>query len=60
MNLTAMLTHHPFWGFLTLVVLVWYSTVTIYVGVRGIADIKSMLRNLKRSQDEKTGGKKKN
>lgn len=55
-----MLTHHPFWGFLTLVVLVWYSTVTIYVGVRGIADIKSMLRNLKRSQDEKTGGEKKN
>ena len=60
MNLTAMLTNHPFWGLLTLAVLVWYSTVTFYVGVRGIADIKSMLRNLKRSQDEKTGGKKKN
>ena len=49
MNLTAMLTNHPFWGLLTLAVLVWYSTVTVYVAVRGFADIKEMLRNLKKS-----------
>ena len=47
MNLTAMFTHHPFWGVLTLAVLVWYSTITVYVAVRGIVDIKDMLRNLK-------------
>jgi len=58
MNLTAMLTNHPFWGLLTLVVLVWYSTITIYVGVRGVADIKSMLRKLKQGQDEANAEKK--
>ena len=47
MNLTAMLTNHPFWGFLTLAVLVWYSTITVYVSIRGFADIKQMLRSLK-------------
>jgi hypothetical protein len=26
--------------------LVWYSTITIYVGIRGSLDIKHMLRNL--------------
>ena len=47
MNLTAMLTNHPLWGLLTLAVLVWYSTITVYVGVRGVVDIKHMLRKLK-------------
>ena len=47
MNLTAMLSNHPFWGLLTLAVLVWYSTITVYVGVRGFVDIKHMLRKLK-------------
>lgn len=58
MNLTAMLTNHPFWGLLTLAVLVWYSTITIYVGVRGVADIKTMLRKLKQDQDEANAEKK--
>lgn len=47
MNFSAMLTHHPFWGILMLAVLAWYSTVTIYVAVRGVVDIKQMLRKLK-------------
>jgi hypothetical protein len=47
MNLTAMLTNHPFWGLLTLAVLVWYSTITVYVGIRGAFDIRHMLRSLK-------------
>jgi len=59
MNLTAMFTNHPFWGLLTLAVLVWYSTITVYVGVRGIVDIRHMLRNLKKNRDE-PGGEKKN
>jgi len=42
-----MLKTHPFWGLLTLAVLVWYSTITIYVAIRGFLDIKTMLRRLK-------------
>lgn len=52
MNIQAMLTDHPFWGLLTLVVLVWYSTVTVYVGIRGAFDIRDMLGKLKKNQDE--------
>ena len=46
MNPLAMLTNHPFWGLLTLAVLVWYSIVTVYVAIRGTMDIKHMLRKL--------------
>jgi hypothetical protein len=52
MNLTAYLTNHPFWGLLTLAVLLWYSTITVYVGVRGALDIKHMLANLRKNHDE--------
>ena len=45
--LVDMLESHPFWGILTLAVLVWYSTVTIYVAIRGSNDIQQMLRRLK-------------
>ena len=58
MKLTALLTNHPFWGLLTLAVLAWYSTITIYIGVRGLVDIKHMLRNLKQGRDETDAGKK--
>ena len=51
MNLSSMLTNHPFWGLLTLAVLVWYSTITVYVGIRGAFDIKHMLRKLKQNQE---------
>lgn len=37
---------HFFWWFLTMACVVWYSTVTIYVSVKGIADIRDMLRRL--------------
>ena len=50
--LVDMLKSHPFWGILTLAVLVWYSTVTIYVAIRGSIDIKQMLRRLKDRQGE--------
>jgi len=58
MNISTMLSHHPFWGILTIAVLVWYSTITIYVGVRGALDIKHMLRNLKEKADAPDGEKK--
>lgn len=51
MNLSAMLSNHPFWGILMLAVLAWYSTITIYVAVRGAMDIKQMLRKLKAGGD---------
>ncbi len=38
---------HLFWWFLMLAVMVWYSTVTIYVTIRGVMDIRQMLRRLK-------------
>ena len=47
MNLSAMLTNHPFWGLLAIAVLVWYSTITVYVAIRGVLDIRHMLRKLK-------------
>ena len=49
MNLSAMLTSHSFWGLLTLAVLGWYSTITVYVAIRGAVDIKHMLRKLKQN-----------
>ena len=58
MNLTDMMTNHPLWGFLTLAVLAWYSTITIYVGVRGFVDIKHMLRRLKDNHGKADGEKK--
>ena len=35
-----------FWWALTMAAVAWYSTVTVYVAVRGAIDIRSMLRRL--------------
>lgn len=35
-----------FWLLLTIAVVIWYSSVTIYVAIRGAMDIKSMLLHL--------------
>ncbi len=45
---------HLFWWFLMLAVMVWYSTVTIYVTIRGVMDIRQMLRRLKDSRGEES------
>ena len=42
---------HWFWLGLTVAVIVWYSTVTIYVAIRGSLDVKQMLRNLARRDE---------
>jgi hypothetical protein len=47
MMVVDMLKSHPFWGLLTIAVLVWYSTITVYVAIRGSFDIREMLRRLK-------------
>jgi hypothetical protein len=36
-----------FWKLLTAVCLVWYSTITVYVAIRGARDIRDMLKKLK-------------
>jgi hypothetical protein len=41
---------HAFWYLLTVAVVMWYSSVTVYVAIRGSMDIRSMLRRLRRDQ----------
>jgi len=46
------MTHgHSFWFFLMWACVVWYSTITIYVAIRGTIDIKEMLRRLREKRD---------
>lgn len=51
-QIEQMLTYYWFWGLLALAVLAWYSSVTIYVAVRGLLDIKQMFGRLGRRQTE--------
>jgi hypothetical protein len=37
---------HWFWWLLTAAVMVWYSTITVYVAIRGASDIRDMLARL--------------
>ncbi len=37
---------HWFWLLMAAACLVWYSTVTVYVAIRGLRDIKEMLSRL--------------
>ena len=38
--------HHWFWWLLTVACVVWYSTITFYVSIKGAKDIKNMLARL--------------
>ncbi|HEY2572919.1 MAG TPA: hypothetical protein VGH65_02580 [Verrucomicrobiaceae bacterium] len=40
-----------FWKSLTVAALVWYSTITVYVTIKGAADIKEMIRRLSAQHD---------
>ncbi len=42
---------HWFWWLLVHAAVVWYSTVTIYVAIKGFADVKGMLKRLASQQD---------
>jgi len=50
----SMLRNHWFWGAVTLVCLTWYSTITIYVAIRGARDIQNMLRRLSDSREQES------
>jgi hypothetical protein len=43
-----------FWLIVTIAVLAWYCTITVYVAIRGSFDVKHMLRSLE--QKERRGG----
>lgn len=43
---------HPIWWLLTMACVIWYSTITIYVAVRGAFDIRNMLRRLSQPESE--------
>lgn len=42
---------HWFWWSITAFTLVWYSSITLYVTVRGAADIREMLKRLQAQTD---------
>ena len=54
-----MLSHlagpHWFWALLAAAVVIWYSTITIYVAIRGAFDIKHMLDNLQKKHLKDSG-----
>ena len=37
---------HWFWWLMSMACVVWYSTITVYVAIKGAADIKRMLARL--------------
>ncbi len=41
-----MIASHPFWFVLVAACVIWYSTITLYVAVQGVGDIRRMLREL--------------
>ena len=45
------MSNHWFWLLLTIACMVWYSTVTVYVAIKGAADIKHMLERLERTAE---------
>ena len=38
--------NHWFWWALTMACVIWYSTITVYVAIKGAGDIKQMLARL--------------
>jgi hypothetical protein len=43
-----------FWWLLTFACVAWYLVVTVYVAIKGAADIKSMLARLAANRDEES------
>ena len=50
------MTLHLFWLILVGACLTWYGTITIYIAVRGFADIREMLATLKKQQEQSSPG----
>ena len=43
---------HWFWWAITAACVVWYSTITVYVAIKGAKDIKNMLARLDKTRKE--------
>lgn len=43
---------HELWWLVVWACVVWYSTITIYISVKGCFDIKEMLERLKRDHEK--------
>jgi hypothetical protein len=41
-----MIGEHWCWWLLAMACVVWYSTITVYVAIKGAGDIKQMLKRL--------------
>ena len=41
---------HPLWWLAVAAVVAWYSSVTIYIAIRGALDVRSMLKRLSEKQ----------
>lgn len=52
-----MMGEHWFWFLLTAACVLWYSTITVYVAIRGAADIKHMLGRLDENERERNASK---
>jgi len=50
-SLIHAIQEHWFWTAMTAAVVMWYSTITIYVAIRGSMDIRGMLQRLKDSNE---------
>jgi len=46
------MSNHWFWYSVAMLSIVWYSTITVYVAIRGVFDIRHMLDRLKETQLE--------
>ena len=44
---------HWFWWALSMACVIWYSTITVYVAIKGAGDIKSMLARLGKDRSDK-------
>jgi hypothetical protein len=47
---------HWFWWLLLVACMVWYTLITVYVAIKGAADISHMLARLDRLRDETPPG----
>lgn len=47
------MTHgHSLWFWLVWACVIWYSTITVYVAVKGAFDIRHMLANLEKGRHQ--------
>jgi len=51
------MSKHWFWWLMSMACVVWYSTITIYVAIKGGVDIKHMLARLSALKEDEMSDK---